>query len=142
MSHNDSFEFDAEDPAVTYGAETMTGGEAYAPAGENADSGKVYAVYALMLAGIVTGVTPIIGLIMAYVFRDTADDVAQSHYRNAIHIFWIGLLYSIISILLVMVVVGIPLLLVVGIWFIVRCAKGIHMMSQNRPYPNPSSWGF
>lgn len=106
--------------------------------------GKGIAVYALYLAGFITGITPIIGLIMAYIFKDDAEtpDWLVSHYRNAIHIFWKGLLYMIICGLLTIVVIGAFLFLAQMVWFIVRCAKGLNYISKKQPYPNPESWGF
>ncbi len=106
------------------------------------NGGKATAIYILHLAGFITGITPVIGLIMAYVFKDDAPDWLVSHYRNAIHIFWKGLVYMIISILLTAIVIGAFLLLVQMIWFIVRCVKGLNYISKGQPYPNPESWGF
>ena len=110
----------------------------------NEDSGQMaLAIYILYLVGFATGgLTTIIGLIMAYVYKDTAPDWLRSHYVNAIHVFWKGLLYLVVSILLCAVLIGFLLLLVQTIWFIVRCAKGIQGVSSGRPYADPESWGF
>lgn len=106
------------------------------------DNGKPIAIYALMLAGIVTGITPIIAVILAYVFKDGASPVHVSHYNNAINIFWKSLLYMVIATVLTLVVIGIVLWIVLLIWLIVRCAKGLNLVSKGQPYPNPGSWGF
>ncbi len=106
------------------------------------NGGKAIAVYILYLAGFITGITPIIGLIMAYVFQDDAPDWLESHYRNAIHVFWKGLLYLILCTMLTVVIIGAFLFLVQMIWFIVRCVKGLNYVSKGQPYPNPQSWGF
>ena len=56
--------------------------------------------------------------------------------------FWKGCLYIIISLVLTVIIIGAFMLLVQMIWFIVRCVKGLHYISQGKPYPNPQSWGF
>lgn len=95
-------------------------------------------IYILYL--IPVGVTHIVGLVMAYVARDTAPEWLRSHYTFQIRTFWIGLLYAVIAGLLCFVVVGFLLVPVVVIWFIVRCALGLVRLSQRQPYPTPQSW--
>lgn len=108
--------------------------------GENGQMALV--VYILYLVSLVTGFTAIVGVIMAYVYKDNAPEWLRSHYVNAIHVFWKGLLYTVISGLLCLVLIGFLLLFVVLIWFIVRCVKGIVGVNNRQPYPNPSSWAF
>jgi uncharacterized membrane protein len=40
-------------------------------------------VYVLYLAGFVLGITPLIGLVVAYVSRDDAPSWLQTHYKFA-----------------------------------------------------------
>jgi uncharacterized membrane protein len=95
-------------------------------------------IYILYLIPI--GVTHIVGLVMAYLSRDTAPEWLRSHYTFQIRTIWIGLLYCIVAGLLCFVLVGFLLFPVVAIWFIVRCALGLVRLSQREPYPNPYSW--
>ena len=95
-------------------------------------------IYILYL--IPVGVTHIVGLVMAYVARDTAPEWLRSHYTFQIRTFWIGLLYFCIAGVLCVALIGFVLLPVVAIWFIVRCALGLVRLSQRQPYPNPYSW--
>lgn len=104
--------------------------------------GSANLIYILYLASYFTGITGLIGLIMAYVGIDEADELTKSHYQNQIHIFWKGLLYSLISVVLVFVLIGIPLILATMVWYIVRVVKGMDKLSKGLPYPNPESWGF
>ena len=95
-------------------------------------------IYILYLIPI--GVTHIVGLVMAYVARDTAPEWLRSHYTFQIRTFWIGLLYGVIAGMLCFIFIGFLLLPVVVLWFIVRCALGLVRLSQREPYPNPYSW--
>jgi uncharacterized membrane protein len=95
-------------------------------------------IYILYLIPI--GVTHIVGLVMAYVARDTAPEWLRSHYSFQIRTFWIGLLYFCIAGVLCVVLIGFALLPVVVIWFIVRCALGLARLSQGQAYPTPESW--
>jgi len=97
-------------------------------------------VYGLYLASLVTGVTLLIGIIMAYVNVGDAPEPVRSHYRFQIRTFWIGLLYSVISGILTMAVVGFAGFVFAGVWLIVRCVKGLKAIDRNEPYPNVSTW--
>ena len=94
----------------------------------------IYVLYLIPL-----GVTHIVGVVMAYVARDTAPEWLHSHYTFQIRTFWLGLLYLIVAGLLCVVLIGFLLLPVVVIWFIVRCALGLARLSQGQPYPAPRS---
>ena len=65
----------------------------------------VYAIYGL---SYFTGISALIGLIIAYVKIDDADPMLRSHYRFQIRTFWIGLLYLAVGIPLCAVLIGIP----------------------------------
>ena len=100
----------------------------------------IYILYLSHFVPVVGWVASIVGLILAYVERDTAPDWLKSHYTFQIRTFWIGLLYFAVSCVLVIVAIGIPLLFAVWIWFIVRCALGLSRLLRNEPYPTPLSW--
>ena len=97
-------------------------------------------VYILYLASFACGVTLIVGLVMAYVNRDTAPDWLKSHYTFQIRTFWIGLLYGCIAVLSCFILIGFLLLPAVAVWFIVRCALGISRLTRAEAYPTPQSW--
>ena len=40
------------------------------------------------------------------------------------------------------VFIGIPILLALAIWWIVRCVKGLRYVGERSPYPNHLSWGL
>lgn len=99
-------------------------------------------VYILYLAGYITGITKIIGVIIAHIQVDTPDPVARSHYQFQIRTFWIGLLYLVAGVVLSFVIVGVFVLLWWLIWSLIRNIKGILALNENRPIANPKSWMF
>jgi hypothetical protein len=55
--------------------------------------GLVLTVYILYLVGFLTGITVLLGVIIAYLQRDETDPICQSHFQFQITTFWIGLVY-------------------------------------------------
>ena len=107
-------------------------------------SGKQLAliVYILYLVAYFTGITAVIGVIIAHVQIGSADPSLASHYRFQIRTFWIGILYLVIGTILAMVLVGIAVLLWWFIWSLVRNIKGALALNDNKPIANPGSWLF
>jgi uncharacterized membrane protein len=98
-------------------------------------------IYILFLVGFPTlHVATIVGLVLAYVNRDGAPEWLRSHYTLQIRTFWIGLLYACIASACVIILVGVPMLLAVAVWYVVRCALGISRLLKNEAYPTPQSW--
>src|SRR5690348_15752928 len=97
-------------------------------------------VYIAYLAAFAFPPLSLVGVVLAYVNRDFAPDWLKSHYTFQIYTFWIGLLYWVISIVLCVVLIGIPLLLATFAWFIIRCALGLSRLMRREPYPNPQTW--
>lgn len=111
-------------------------------------------VYGLYLLAFATGITAIIGLVVAYASRANAGEVARSHYDFLIRTFWMGIGWAIIGgclllfgIPLSLILVGIPLVIVggliltvLGIWYGVRCVLGVIFLARNEPYPRPHTW--
>jgi uncharacterized membrane protein len=104
------------------------------------DTAKI--IYVLYLVGLATGLTLLIGVIMAYVNKDQAPEWLQSHYRFQIRTFWIGLLYCVLGGILSIVLIGFLVLLFWVIWLIVRVVKGFKYLEQRQPVPNVESWMF
>jgi uncharacterized membrane protein len=111
-------------------------------------------VYGLYLLGFTNGLTFIVGLIVAYVSRDSAGPVNESHFTFAIRSFWLsiagfllGLAIFLVGLPLSFVLIGIPMLIFGGLvmggislWFIARCIAGIYYLSRGEAYPRPLSW--
>jgi uncharacterized membrane protein len=106
-----------------------------APGGANA-----LLIYVLYLAGLLVGITAVVGVVMAYIARDRAEGWVVSHYEFQIRTFWLTLLYTVIGVVLSFVLIGIPVLMATLVWFIIRNVKGLIRASQDEPIPDPKSW--
>lgn len=101
---------------------------------------NVQVIYILYLAGFLIGITPIIGLVLAYMNRGRSEPWLETHYTWAIRTFWIGVLYSLISVAFMIVGIGFLLMLGVAVWVIVRVIIGLQALNRNEPIRNPYSW--
>jgi uncharacterized membrane protein len=107
--------------------------------------------YALYLIAFATGITAIIGLVIAYVQRQTAGPTNASHYTFLIRTFWIGLLLMVaggvifgVGAILSVILIGFPImglawLVWAGatVWYAVRCIVGLVYLSRGEAYPRP-----
>lgn len=96
----------------------------------------------LYLAGFVTGVSAIVGVILAYVWKGEAgpDAWVQSHYAYLIRTFWIGLIGSVVGVLLTVVLIGVFILLGTAVLVIARSVMSLLAAQKHQPMPNPDSW--
>lgn len=97
-------------------------------------------IYILLLVSTIIGITGIIALLMAYVFKDDSAEWLQTHYRFQIRTFWIGLLYVMIGIFTHTIIIGYFILMFAFVWMIVRCAKGLKQLENEQPVKNLESW--
>lgn len=97
-------------------------------------------VYVLYLIAAFTGVPYLVGLIIAYVSRGDADEVAATHYQYQIRTFWLGLLYIIIGGLTMAIGIGFLICLFTWLWAIVRSFKGLGWYNEGVEVPNPRTW--
>ncbi len=104
--------------------------------------GSASLVYILYLTSFVLGITLVIGVVIAYLNQREAPDWVKTHYRFQIRTFWIGLLYGAIGVVSIPIFVGILVLIAAAVWLIVRCVKGMKLVSQSTPHPNPATWWF
>jgi uncharacterized membrane protein len=111
--------------------------------------------YALYLLAFATGITAIIGVIIAYVQRSTAGPAMHSHYTFLIRTFWLGIVLAIVSCIagailmaigavLTIVLIGFPIMALAGllfgvaaVWFGLRCVMGLIYLSRGEAYPRP-----
>jgi len=103
----------------------------------SADSARTLTIviYLLYLASLFNGITAVIGVALAYAKRDDARGTPyDSHFSNAIEMFWVFLIGMLIAVPLCFVVVGIPLVIGLYIWVIFRTVKGLVRAIDMRPY--------
>lgn len=112
------------------------------PAESWLDPGRnnVQLIYILYLVGFVVGITPLVGIVFAYVNRGKSEPWVETHYTWAIRTFWIAFLGGIVSLVLAIVLVGFLLMIAIAIWMIVRCVVGLQAVNRGDPIKNPQSW--
>jgi len=104
--------------------------------------GNVQVIYILYLVGFVVAVTHLVAVVMAYLGRGKGEAWLDSHYTYQIRTFWIGLLYGLVSVVLVFALIGFVLMPLVAIWVVVRCIKGLQAAGRREPIANPATWLF
>jgi uncharacterized membrane protein len=100
------------------------------------------AVWALYLVSIVTvGLTALVGLIIAYVKKpDLASTPFGSHMNYAIRTFWVSVAGWIVGSILTVVLIGYLLLLIVSLWSLFRCVRGLIKALDGRAIDDPTGW--
>ena len=93
------------------------------------------------LSSFVFGITIIVGVVLAYVWKGEAHaDWESSHYDYMIRTFWIGLIGSVISFILMLVLIGFLLWIAVAVLVVVRCVLSLINAQKQAPMPNPETW--
>ncbi|MEQ8480993.1 MAG: hypothetical protein RIC18_10065 [Hoeflea sp.] len=96
-------------------------------------------IYILYLASFFIGISGIVGIVLAHLNKGKSAPWIESHYTWAIRTFWLGLLGSVISFVLMFVVIGMLTIFLVAIWVIVRVVIGLQKLGRNEPIDNPQS---
>ncbi len=82
-------------------------------------------VYGLQAISFLLGFTYIIAVIVNYVKKtDVAGTWLESHFKWQIRTFWYSLLWSILGLIGIYFIIGIPILIANTIWVIYRIVKG------------------
>jgi uncharacterized membrane protein len=117
----------------------MSSNEVTPAAGARNHADMAKAVYILYAVGYVVGVTWVIGVIIAYVYRGDAPDWLKSHFTFQIWTFWLGLAASILGAITAAVIIGFLIWLALLVWSIVRLVKGWKWLADGQPVPKPTS---
>lgn len=95
----------------------------------------------LYLSSFLLGITGLVGVVLAYVWRGEARDPWEaSHYQYLINTFWLGLVGSIVSVILMFILIGIPMLFAVMALVVVRSVLSLIRAQKREPMPNPGTW--
>lgn len=96
----------------------------------------------LFLLGLFTAaLATLAGLILAYMKKgEAAGSYGRSIYIYLIRTFWIGMLFTVLSILLSFVGIGILLGAVTSVWYVIRVVKATIAAADKRPIDNPQTW--
>ena len=93
---------------------------------------------AFIVTAFLTGWPSIIAVILNYVKRGaTRGTYLDSHFGWQIRTFWYAVLWALIGLVLVFtvigVVIGVPLLLLLGLWVLYRVARGWVTLAHGKP---------
>lgn len=134
------------------------------PAAEIEGKAVAQGAYACCLVAPLLWFTPVIALILAYVYRDDSTPLVQGHYRFLRRTVWTGIigglavaLISMIKIVMFMVgieeadtsnwvVLGIGkaglalVMLALTVWFYARAVTGLVRLSKDAPIEKPTTW--
>ena len=107
------------------------------------DSNRPVIVGALYLASFLTGITGLVGVVLAHIWEGEARGTwAESHYTYLIRTFWVSFVASIVAGLLMLVLVGFLLFPLIAIWFGVRSVLSLIKASKQEPMPDPKTLLF
>jgi len=101
----------------------------------------VLVVHGLNALGMLTVVTPLVGVILAYVKRDDArGTIYESHLEYAIRTFWIGVGLLLTGIVLTLVLVGTIVLALSTVWYLIRLVRAFVAALDGRAIANPKGF--
>ncbi|WP_128891184.1 hypothetical protein [Erythrobacter sp. HKB08] len=112
------------------------------PANGGFDMNHPTIISLLYLASFFTGITGLVGVILAYVWRDGAEAWEASHLTYHIRTFWIGVLGTVIGVVLSIILIGFFLIIAVAVWMAVRSVLSMVKAQKREPMPDPQTWLF
>lgn len=94
----------------------------------------------LYILSFATGITGIIGIIMAHVWGSEPEaEWQRSHYSYLMRTFWYGFLASIIAGVLSLVFIGLLMFPLIAVWFGVRSVMSLVRAQRREPMPDPET---
>lgn len=109
--------------------------------GSSFDFNRPTIVSLLYLSSFVLGITAIVGVVLAYVWKNEAQEPWEaSHYAYLIRTFWLALIGSVVGVILTIVLIGLFILIGVAVLVVVRSVLSLINAQKKEPMPNPDSW--
>ncbi len=97
----------------------------------------------LYVASCITGVSAIIGVVLAYVWKgEPHQPWEETHYTYLIRTFWIGVIGTVVGVLTLLIGVGFLILLGIGIWALVRSVMSLVSAQKREPMKDPETLLF
>lgn len=113
------------------------------PATGGFDMNKATIISLLYIVSFLVGITGLVGVILAFVWKDeVAGTWEESHLQFHIMTFIIGLIGSVIGIILSFILIGIPLLIALAVWVLVRSVLALLKAQKQEPIADPKTWLF
>lgn len=132
-----------DDKNTTNQPDLDTGNRQPVSSGQGFDANRPTVVSLLYLASFVTGITGLVGIVLAHVWSsENQEPWMASHYTYLIRTFWIGFAASIVGAVLSVVLIGIPILLAAAVWVGVRSVMSLLKAQRHEPMPDPQTLAF
>lgn len=133
-----------EGDRVRMGSEPARFGDRPPPqrGGDNGfDLNRPTIVNLLYLASFLTGITGLVGIVLAHVWQGDRENEAwmESHLTYLIRTFWFGFLASIVAGVLSVILIGLLLFPVIAIWFGARSVVSLMKAQKREPMPDPKT---
>lgn len=97
----------------------------------------------LYVASCITGVSAIIGVVLAYAWKgEPHQPWEETHYTYLIRTFWIGVIGTVVGVLTLLIGVGFLILLGIGIWALVRSVLSLVSAQKREPMKDPETLLF
>ncbi len=92
-------------------------------------------VWALYLGWFLAGITLLIGIVLAYLWRgDASGSKYESHFRRQISLFWWCMILGLIGLALSLVAVGFLILVPLAVYFFIISCLGLMRVVDEKPY--------
>lgn len=92
--------------------------------------------YILHVLGLINGITSIISVIISHIrVGEVSTEFARSHHRWLIRSFWWSLLWFALGAVTAWILIGVPILIAAGIWWIYRVVRGLLNYIDRKPMP-------
>ncbi len=113
------------------------------PASGGFDFNRPTIVGLLYLGSYFTGISGIIGIVLAYVWRgETSEPWEATHYTYHIRTFWLSVVAAFIGVLTLIVGIGFIILGLIGIWALIRIILSLVNAQKRAAMPNPETLFF
>jgi uncharacterized membrane protein len=98
----------------------------------------------LYVGSFLMGVTTIIGVILAYVWKGEPHATWEdSHYRYHVRTFWMGIAWTVVAVIGTILTLGLGAWIffpAVSIWFAARAIKSLLAAQRSEPVSNVETW--
>lgn len=109
--------------------------------GAGLDLNRPTIVALLYLASFLTGITGLVGLVLAYVWKNEPHEAWEaSHYSYHIRSFWYGLAAAVVCAILTMLLIGLLGFVALTVWFVVRTVLAILKAQRKETIVNPGTF--
>lgn len=109
----------------------------------NFDMNKSTIISLLYIASFIVGITGLIGGILAFVWKEeVAGTWEESHLQYHIMTFIVGIIVGVVGAILSLVLIGIPILLALAVWILVRSVMALLKAQKQEPMADPKTLLF